>query len=201
MNPEGIVLTALPGYWCAQDLASELTLAQQLNGVLKDPNLTEPEKKAKFSEMQMQHLASHSKAERKRSEMQHFDVAYEKTKFRTSDVFNRTLISPKDADSGNFPSYAVKTCDVIMHQRMASRPFVQYEDFDVAAFANYGKPMYDKNEDSLAADGSHGQVAMKSEAPMIGNDPRAHPIKTQAKRQGKSLLMRAARYGIRAALR
>ena len=200
MTPDGIVLTCLPGFWHSEDLANELALAERLNEVWIDPNLSREQKNERFSEMQLKHLNEHSIAERRRSQMQHFDVAYEKDKrFRTSDVFNRTLIDPRNADLNNLPSYAIKTCDVIMHQRMSSRPFVPYSEFDVAAFSDYGKPMYDKNEDSIAADGSH--IAQKSDAPMIGNDPRAHPIKTQAKRQGRNLLMRAANFGIRAALR
>ena len=201
MTPDGIVLTALPGYWCAQDLTEELALAERLNDVWKDPNLSREEKNQQFRAMQIQHLSEHSKAERRRSAMQHFDVAYEEDRFKTSDVFNRTLINPKtlDSKSMNLPPNAVKTCDVIMHERMAARPFVAYSDFDVAAFSDYGKPMYDKNEDSLGADGS--QIASKGESPMIGNDPRAHPIKTQAKREGRSLLWRAANFGLRAALR
>ncbi len=202
MAPDGIVLTCLPGYWCSQDLASELEFAKQLGAVYRDPVLTVAEKNNRFSEMQLAHLKAHSKEERKRSEMQHFDVSYEKEKrFLTSDVFNRTVINPKTLNSnlGNLPPAAIKTCDVIMHQRMAARPFIPYDDFDVAAFSDYGRPMYDKNEDSLSVADSP-PPASRGEAPMIGNDPRAHPIKTKAKREGKSMLIRAAQYGLRAAI-
>ncbi len=193
MDPDGTVLTCLPGYWCSQDLASELEFAKQLGAVYRDTTLTVADRNTRFTEMQLNHLKAHSKAERKRSEMQHFDVAYEKDKrFLTSDVFNRTVINPRtlNPNLSNLPESAIKTCDVIMHQRMATRPFIPYEEFDVAAFSDYGRPMYDRHEDSLATEG----------AP-IGNDPRAHPIKTTAKREGKSMLYRAARYGISAAMK
>ena len=203
MASDGTVLTCLPGYWNSKDLASELEFAKTLNAVWVDPGLSRDEKNARFSEMQKQHLSQHTAAERKRSEMQHFDVAYEKKKrFLTSDVFNRTVINPRTFDpvKMDLPPHAVKTCDVIMHQRMASRPFVQYKDFDVKAYSDYGRPMYDKNEEELVA--SNGQTTkQRGEGKAIGNDPAAHPVKTQVKRQGKSLLMRAAQYGIRAAIR
>jgi hypothetical protein len=45
---------------------------------------------------------------------------------------------PEDAD--------LKTVDQVVHERMAQRPFVTYEQFDVAEFPDYGKLRYDKHE-------------------------------------------------------
>ena len=41
---------------------------------------------------------------------------------------------------------AFKTTDQIMHERMVRRPFVAYNKFDVAKYAEYGRPLYDKSE-------------------------------------------------------
>ncbi len=128
--------------------------------------------------------------------MQGFDIQYEiKKRLYTSDVFYDPRLV--DVAAKKAPPQAVKTTDVIMHERMASRPFEPYEHFDVAAYADYGKPFYDKHEDFRMA---NGQVApganLKSEG-VIGNDPRAHPVETQVKKQG----IRVARQGLMTFLR
>lgn len=201
LAPDGTVLHCLPGYWHSQDLACELSFAQDLNKVWQDASLSKAQKDEQFRQMQLAHLAEHSKAERGSSHMQGFDIAYEKDhRLGNTDVFYSNPIDPR---SGQINNKLVKTTDVIMHERMAARPFEPYKDFDVAAFANYGKPMYDKNEDSLQADGSKAAPGTMDRK-FIGNDPRAHPLKTEAIRSGKSLvptgLSTLVRQSIRAAI-
>ena len=202
LTPDGIVLTCLPGYWRSDDLARELDFAKDLYKVWQDPMLSLAQKKATFSQMQLGHIAQHPKDEKARSHMQGFDIAYEKEhRLGTSDVFYRNAINPTTRE---VPNNAVKTTDVIMHERMAARPFVAYKNFDWPEFSDYGKPMYDKEEDFRLSDGQIAPGANISDAPMIGNDPRAHPIKTEVKRQGKSVfraaVTNAMRFGINAAI-
>lgn len=203
LNSDGIVLTALPGFWRSEDLARELQLAQRLNSVWQDASLQADRKDELFRQMQLAHIKDHSQAEKARSHMQGFDIAYEaKHRLYSSDVFyNRYAINPK---SGNAPAAAVKTTDVIMHERMARQPFRSYEDFDVVAFSDYGKPMYDKQEDFRMANGQIAPGADLSSGKLIGNDPRAHPIKTEVKRQTASIVRQTltsmARQGIRSLL-
>jgi hypothetical protein len=40
----------------------------------------------------------------------------------------------------------LKSVDQVVHERMAQRPFVPYEDFAVEKFSDYGKMGYDKHE-------------------------------------------------------
>jgi hypothetical protein len=40
----------------------------------------------------------------------------------------------------------LKAVDQVVHERMARRPFVAYESFDVENFSDYGKMRYDKHE-------------------------------------------------------
>jgi hypothetical protein len=47
----------------------------------------------------------------------------------------------------------LKTTDQVMHERMAERPFVRYEEFDIEEFTDYGKHRYDKRENQRLADG------------------------------------------------
>ena len=203
LAPDGTVMTCLPGYWRSEDLARELTFAQQLYQLWSDPGLSIADKKATFTRMQLDHIAQHPQAEHKRSRMQGFDIKYEASHrpYATDVFYQRTAIDPS---TGSVPPGNVKPTDIIMHERMAARPFVAYKDFDVARFSDYGKPMYDKNEDMKIADGETQAPSGRS-APMIGNDPRAHPIKTQMNRQSKAVARRsmnyAIRYGLRALLR
>jgi hypothetical protein len=203
LSADGTVLTCLPGYWHSEDLASELDFAKQLNLIWTNPDLTREEKDATFRQMQLGHISEHSKALQKRSEFQSFDAQFEVQKryWTTDTIANRNLIDPR---SGGRPlPGAMKTTDVIMHERMAARPFERYEDFDVAAFADYGKQKYDKHEDYL--DPNTGQIAAgakPSQEPVLGNDPRAHPVQTESKRLAKTALRSGMnnmlRYGLRA---
>ena len=143
LNPDGTVLTCLPGYWQSDDLAEELSFAEELNKVYMDPAISMTEKKRKFTSMHLAHIKEHSKAMVKRSKMQGFDMKYEaKNRAKTSDtIYSSTGGDPK------MGGIQFKTTDVIMHERMAVRPFVKYDKFDVAAYCDYGRPKYDKKED------------------------------------------------------
>jgi hypothetical protein len=147
LSQDGTVLTCLPGYWDPRDLSEELELAQKLNQVWLNPSLSRAEKDQIFRQMHSGHLNQHSFATARRSRMQGFDQKWEaKHKLHTSDTIrNASLIS--DPNAKMLPQDAFKTTDEIMHERMAARPFVHYTRFDVAAYADYGRPKYDKNED------------------------------------------------------
>jgi Ca2+-binding RTX toxin-like protein len=197
MTADGTVLTVLPGYWHAQDLVPELKLAQELNKVWTDPSLSREQKDQMFRQMQLAHIEQHSKAEHNRSHMQGFDVQYEVThRLYGTDVF----YDPRQVDPSTkkAPPDDVKTTDIIMHERMAQRPFLPYNRFDVVAYADYGKPFYDKHEDQRMA---NGQVAPGSKEAIIGNDPRAHPVEREVKKDGSTALRTGLttflRYGLR----
>jgi hypothetical protein len=91
-----------------------------------------------------------------------------------------------------------------MHERMAARPFVAYAKFDVARFSDYGKNEYDKHEMYKDANGQIAPGTNLGKEPMIGNDPRAHPVETRVKKETTQIartgLSSFLRYGIRAAM-
>lgn len=200
LTADGTVLMCLPGYWHSEDLVNELRFADSLNKVWVDPNLSRAQKNQEFREMQLAHISEHSKQERNRSHMQGFDIQYEIThRLNHTDVFYDPRLV--DVAAKKAPPQDVKTTDVIMHERMAQRPFVPYDRFDVAAYADYGKPFYDKHEDFRMANGQIAPGAKLSSEPVIGNDPRAHPIEHQVEKQGVSVLRTGLtsflRYGLR----
>ena len=145
MAPDGTVLHCLPGYWDPRDLAEELALAEQIYRIHQRQDLSAEQKAALFRNRQLSH--QHSPAMTARSHMEKFDMKFEARKrARSSDTFVRKGATPLGRD-GRLDEGAFKTTDVLLHERMAKRPFVPYEQFDVATFSDYGRPKYDKKED------------------------------------------------------
>ena len=149
LSSDGTVLHCLPSYWYSRDLVYEMIFAAQLDEVYKDRSLGAREKAERFRAMQLAHAAQHPKQMSNRSHMQGFDQQYEaKNRLDETDTIKdvNAVKAALKTDS-HIPGYAFKTTDVLLHERMASRPFVHYSRFDVAKFSDYGKPIYDKNED------------------------------------------------------
>ena len=198
--PDGVILHCLPGYWKPQDLHGELLFAKAVNEVWINQSLTVPQKRDMFKEMHLAHINEHDKGMAKRSHMQGFDLVHEAKNNPNSDFFYNP--AKVDRSSGHTPHDNVKTVDIVMHERMAQRPFVQFEHFDSEVFSSYGKPLYDKHEQFRLANGQIAPGADLSQAPMIGNTPRAHPIKTGLKKTGGRIVQttvnQAVRMGIRA---
>jgi hypothetical protein len=182
LSPDGTVLTCMPGYWNPQDMVTELAFAQRLNEVWTNPSLSRAEKNQMFYQMHMGHIGEHSMAMERRSRMQGFDQKYE-AKFRmaTSDTIkNASLIS--DPMAKMLPQQAFKTTDEIMHERMAKRPFVAYQNFDVAAFADYGRPKYDKHEDYRDSSGRVAGMPPKDDpSNVLGNIDHARKMQRRDK--------------------
>ena len=93
--------------------------------------------------MHLAHIQEHSPAMVRRSQMQGFDKKYE---YQHRPTTSDTVLAQSGGDA-KFGGLVFKTTDVLMHERMAQRPFVKYANFDVARFVDYGRPKYDKKED------------------------------------------------------
>jgi len=215
---DGTVLHVLPGYWAPADILPEMELAKKLNQVWMS-NYSLNQKRQEFYRLQLAHASAHSSETRLRSEMQSFDKKYEaKHNLHTSDtILNPALAAACLTKGMQAPEGAFKTTDVIMHERMARRPFVPYTQFDVVAFSNYGKPFYDKHEDYRNASGQVVDKDAAKNAPKIGNTNNMPGNNMQAagrRRRGgagvnnstASYLARRgvrtfARYGVRALMR
>ncbi len=204
---DGTVLTCLQGYWNPSDLVSEMGLANELNQVWLNPNLTRAQKNQMFSQMHLAHAAQHSQATRMRSHLQGFDAKFEaKNRLNKSDaILNPHLAAQANVKGAPIPWEAFQTTDQLMHQRMAKRPFERYTQFDVANYVDYGRQKYDKHEDDRDASGQVDKQLAKKEK-MIGNPQVLAQSKQmqQRNRMGnrvmRSSVRRMLRYGIRAAL-
>lgn len=143
---DGTVIHCLPGYWNPNDLDRELDLADRLHRVWLDGSITEPQKKILFAQEQVRHIQSHPHEETERSELQGFDKHFVVKNNVYDAIANRSLIP---ADYHDAPKEAFKTTDVIVHERLANQPFVNYANFNIAQFVNYGSHHYDKHEKDL----------------------------------------------------
>ncbi|HEY9714581.1 MAG TPA: hypothetical protein V6C72_14030 [Chroococcales cyanobacterium] len=172
---DGTVLNCLPGYWNSQDLIPEMQLAAQLNQVWVNPRLSRAQKDAYFRRLQIAHVQEHPPGMTRRSHLQGFDAMYEaEQRPYTSDFIRNPQIAAAAVNSGmRVPPNAFKTTDVVMHERMSKHPFMQYDRFDVASFADYGKQKYDKEEDYRTADGKVDMERARS-APELGDRSRMH---------------------------
>lgn len=154
LAPDGTVLHCLPGYWAPQDLLREMDLADNLLQVWRDDSLSLEQKQIRFVQLQMEHIGQHPLGEGRRSRMQGFDKKFEAR--RRLDTSDTILVRDEAAGAtgpGPVSPTAFKTTDVLVHERMAKRPFLPYNAFDVAVFSDYGRPKYDKREDSRDARG------------------------------------------------
>ncbi|MBZ0187094.1 MAG: hypothetical protein K8F91_12680, partial [Candidatus Obscuribacterales bacterium] len=169
--------------------------------VWTNPALSRGQKETMFRNLHLAHHNEHSQQMVKRSRMQGFDQKFEaKHRLHTSD----TILDSRSASQAlvggqKIPQSAFKTTDQIMHDRMAARPFVAFNKFDTAAFVDYGRPKYDKNEDFRNEQGmlTNKDAAKKQE--MLGQVPEK---KNKKRRMVKRAVSTAGRgvvnYGIRA---
>jgi hypothetical protein len=195
LSADGTVLNCLPGYWHSQDLIPEMQLAAQLNEVWLNPELSRAQKDQLFTQMHLAHISQHSPQMVRRSRMQSFDMKYEaEHRLNRSDtIANKGPVQMAVLTRGKMPPEAFKTTDEIFHERMARRPFLAYNQFDVAAYADYGKPKYDKKEDYRTADGQVNRLAARN-APEMGNpaaDQQSRPMR-RGRRGMASMLLNTA---------
>ena len=157
---DGTVLHCLPGYWAPQDLLLETQLAQNLNRLWQNKNVTTDKKNQLFRQTQLAHTEMHPAQMTERSHLQGFDAKHEKAdsdsdfKVNGSDLIHRRVKLAKNND--------LKTTDQVLHERMADRPFVNYANFDVAEFTEYGKIRYDKKEETRVADAGESMSKKKA---------------------------------------
>ena len=196
LSPDGTVLHCLPGYWDPRDLSQEMKFAWQLNKVYTDSTLNRSQKNQLFQQMQLAHINQHPVQMTRRSHMQGFDQQYEAHyKLNTSDTILDTRLAKQGMDeNGHPPGQPFKTFDVIMHERMAKRPFMPFQRFDVASFSDYGKPRYDKNEDGT--DPYSGRmIGENHDGPTIGDRETAERITEQHKTHAENSADSGSQWG------
>ncbi len=137
LSPDGIVLHCLPGFWHPDDLAFELEFARVMARLWQDKR-SKQDKRALFVRMHQRAIRTAPKAMVVRSAWQGFDANHERERLEQG---------PRDTfyyDQDGEPA-GLKPLNVLLHERMAARPFVAFKNFDTATFVDYGRPYYDNN--------------------------------------------------------
>ncbi len=134
---DGTVLHVLPGFWHPEDLVTELRFALDVHRLWQDPASTRAQKERMFAALHRQRVRNFSADTIARSAWQDFDENTELARYR---------MQPRDTvslDADGTPK--VKPLCVVVHERMAARPFAQFTAFDMESFVDYGRPFYDNN--------------------------------------------------------
>ena len=149
LSPDGVVLHCLLGYWAPNDLLVEMRFVQNYQWKLWNSSLSMDEKKKRFRQNNLLAVRTLPSDLVGRSHLQSFDAKHEMKKPQSDFVFRPGDFhppQPKGMKSGN-----LKSTVQVIHERMAKRPFVPYDEFDIEAFSDYGRERYDKKEETRVA--------------------------------------------------
>lgn len=127
----GRVLHCLPGFWNAQHFLHEMDLAITLGKLYYTQGLSSAERNHEYLNLHLRHALDHSVALRYKSHHQGFDK--KNLEKRESSDFHRTE---------GFIASGLKTPDQVLHERLAERPFLPFESFDVKRFIDMGRKKY-----------------------------------------------------------
>ena len=136
MTSDGKVLHCLPGFWSPRHLRLEMKLARDLAKVYFNKKISPAKRNEIFLAAHLEHALEHDSHTRNSSKLQGFDKS-NVAKRKESD-FKRE----KGFIKGNG---VIKTADQVSHERMATYPFVSFENFDVAKYIDMGLKKYKYN--------------------------------------------------------
>ena len=147
LSPDGVVLHCLLGFWDPRDLLVEMRFAQS-QWRLWQSNASIADKRKTNSQANLNVLRTLPADMVARSHLQGFDAKHEMKSSHSDFVFKKGDFHPPTLPgmkAGN-----LKSTVQVIHERMSKRPFVNYNEFDVATFSDYGREKYDKKEETRA---------------------------------------------------
>lgn len=137
LSGDGTVMHCLPGFWHPDDLVVELHHGKAMHRLWNDRR-PKSEKRKMFSRMMIAALRTHPAEMTARSGWQGFDANNERNRLEQG------LRDTFFVDEHGKPT-ELKPLNVVVHERMAKRPFVSFKSFDTEEFIDYGRPYYDNN--------------------------------------------------------
>lgn len=147
LSPDLVVLHALPGFWHPDDFAHELRFAEGLASLWADAKVSRAQKDHMFRQVQLAEVRAHDELTFARSAWQDFDAHAERARAQQGprDTLVNAMCGVEPLTGTQLVSAALKPLNVLVHERMANRPFVPFAEFDVADFVDYGLGYYDNN--------------------------------------------------------
>lgn len=131
MTHDGKVLNCLPGFWNVDAFLDNVRLAAKLNKIYHKKNISRVEKNDLFLDMHLNHALKSYDKMKEESELQGFDK--KKIMKKDNSDFKR---------QEGFITGELKAADQVLHERMAERPFVPIESFQVSSFIDMGTKKY-----------------------------------------------------------
>jgi len=133
LTPDGRVLNCLPGFWSPVDWLAEATLAYDLAAVLGNRAISTAERNEKFLAAHLARITDARPGIEQESQLQPFDKPVETSK--------------QGSDFARAPGLAVHHGDAksvyqVFHERMAERPYLPFERFDIAKYVDMGGEHY-----------------------------------------------------------
>ena len=185
LSSDKVVLHALPGFWAPEDLARELRFAKVLHRLWQDDSRTLAEKRDMNRRLQIRELRSHPAGMYARSAWQGFDALAESARHKqgardtslgveapalpsTVAGVLRQLSMQRVGSAGTL----MKPLNVLVHERMAARPFLAFDDFDTQEFVDYGRLYYDLNARHGRGIQFAGQAALKKKRKIVARKER-----------------------------
>ena len=138
LAPDTTVLHALSGFWHPEDLARELRFAKVISRLWEDGERSLGDKKRMLLNLHLAEVRRHPDETFARSGWQNFDSRVEMQR-ATTEARDTVLFDDQGIITG------MKPLNVLVHERVLDQPFVKFEDFDIEAFVDYGRPFYDNN--------------------------------------------------------
>ena len=169
ISPDRDVLHVLPGYWNPDALRHELDFTLELAEIAAGEG-TVGEKNDAFLLAHMNHAAQHNDMMAKDSKLQAFDKQKE------------SVTAGSDFRGQGGRRTVTRTVDQVMHERMARRPFLKIDEFDLSSVVDYGTQFYDKHGDGCC-DKVVGSPSMPKKEIPRGDGPSG-PWKEKEKGNG-----------------
>ena len=120
---DGTVLHCLPGFWHPEDLAHELRFAQAIHRLHKDKRSSKS-KRAMYQRLHQSAIRNQPPAMAARSGWQGFDALNEKNRLKMLKTGTRDTFYYE-----NGKPTKLKPTSVVLHERMAKRPFMSFRKF------------------------------------------------------------------------
>jgi len=133
LTEDGKIVHCLPGFWDVKPFIAEVQFAMKLNKIYKS-KMSIADRNEKFLDAHLTHALHHDAKTIGASKHQGFDKKY----------LERTGNKDFQRAKG-FQSKGLKRSDQVMHERMAERPFLAFEKFNVAKFVEMGRRVYRYN--------------------------------------------------------
>jgi thioredoxin-related protein len=130
MTGDGKVVNCLPGYWNPDAFLVEIKLAQKLDKYYRESDSI-AKRNTVFLDSHLNTGINYNRAMQRESKLTGFD--------------RHAIASRSDSDfkrQEGFLTNELKGTDQIVHERMAERPYIPFESFDVAKFIDMGLKRY-----------------------------------------------------------